>query len=214
MPAGGSQRIANWQKHVLIAPNGGAIYGSATGCGGSDDGAWLLGVRPDTASTTGEYRWSRERGGSACDAPRRAEPARKMGAFEGRKARPAGSTKRPHLSTVARRRDWITTERHRLPAWRPSRHPQGPALHVHRRGAHLCLGEAAQRRFRRQVGARHHAARCAVRHQPRSCLSGCRARQLVSQRLQWTPGYRIIRTIYPPVDLFEDIADPADWELL
>jgi hypothetical protein len=36
----------------------------------------------------------------------------------------------------------------------------------------------------------------------------------VSQRLQWTPGYRIIRTIYPPVDLFEDIADPADWELL
>jgi hypothetical protein len=36
----------------------------------------------------------------------------------------------------------------------------------------------------------------------------------VSRRLQWTPGYRIIRTIYPPVDLFEDIADPADWELL
>jgi hypothetical protein len=24
----------------------------------------------------------------------------------------------------------------------------------------------------------------------------------------------MIRTIYPPVDLFEDIADPADWELL
>jgi hypothetical protein len=36
----------------------------------------------------------------------------------------------------------------------------------------------------------------------------------VSQPLRWTPGYRIIRTIYPPVDLFEDIADPADWELL
>jgi hypothetical protein len=36
----------------------------------------------------------------------------------------------------------------------------------------------------------------------------------VSQRLRWTPGYRIIRTIYPPVDLYEDIADPADWELL
>ena len=32
--------------------------------------------------------------------------------------------------------------------------------------------------------------------------------------LHWRPGYRIIRTIYPPVDLFEDIADPADWELL
>ncbi len=36
----------------------------------------------------------------------------------------------------------------------------------------------------------------------------------MSQRMHWTPGYQIIRTIYPPVDLFEDIADPADWELL
>ena len=36
----------------------------------------------------------------------------------------------------------------------------------------------------------------------------------MSRRLRWTPGYRIIRTIYPPVDLFEDIADPTDWELL
>lgn len=36
----------------------------------------------------------------------------------------------------------------------------------------------------------------------------------MSQRVHWTPGYRTIRTIYPPVDLFEDIADPADWELL
>ena len=30
----------------------------------------------------------------------------------------------------------------------------------------------------------------------------------------WDKGYRIIRTVYPPVDLFEDIADPADWERL
>lgn len=36
----------------------------------------------------------------------------------------------------------------------------------------------------------------------------------MSQRLRWTPGYRLIRTIYPPVDLFEDIADPEDWDLL
>jgi hypothetical protein len=36
----------------------------------------------------------------------------------------------------------------------------------------------------------------------------------VSERLHWAPAFRIIRTIYPPVDLFEDIADPADWELL
>jgi RES domain len=36
----------------------------------------------------------------------------------------------------------------------------------------------------------------------------------VSERLHWAPAYRIIRSIYPPVDLFEDIADPEDWELL
>ena len=30
----------------------------------------------------------------------------------------------------------------------------------------------------------------------------------------WDRSYRIIRTVYPPVDLFEDVADPADWELL
>lgn len=36
----------------------------------------------------------------------------------------------------------------------------------------------------------------------------------MTHALRWVPAYRIIRTIYPPVDLFEDIADPADWELL
>jgi RES domain len=32
--------------------------------------------------------------------------------------------------------------------------------------------------------------------------------------LRWEKSHRIIRTIYPPVDLFEDIAPPGDWELL
>jgi len=32
--------------------------------------------------------------------------------------------------------------------------------------------------------------------------------------VDWPNSYHIIRTIYPPVDLFEDIADPADWETL
>lgn len=30
----------------------------------------------------------------------------------------------------------------------------------------------------------------------------------------WQGAVRIIRSLYPPVDLFEDIADPADWPLL
>lgn len=30
----------------------------------------------------------------------------------------------------------------------------------------------------------------------------------------WHGAVRIIRSIFPPIDLFEDIADPADWPLL
>lgn len=32
--------------------------------------------------------------------------------------------------------------------------------------------------------------------------------------MRWGKSHRIIRTIYPPVDLFEDIAPPEDWEIL
>lgn len=33
-------------------------------------------------------------------------------------------------------------------------------------------------------------------------------------RVRWPKACRIIRSIYPPIDLFEDIADPQDWEAL
>jgi hypothetical protein len=33
-------------------------------------------------------------------------------------------------------------------------------------------------------------------------------------RLSWAGAVRIIRSLHPPIDLFEDIADPADWPLL
>ncbi len=32
--------------------------------------------------------------------------------------------------------------------------------------------------------------------------------------VEWKGAVRIIRSAYPPIDLFEDIADPADWPLL
>jgi RES domain len=35
----------------------------------------------------------------------------------------------------------------------------------------------------------------------------------VSQ-VRWRGAVRIIRSVYPPIDLFEDIADPEDWPLL
>lgn len=33
-------------------------------------------------------------------------------------------------------------------------------------------------------------------------------------QVQWTRTHRLILSQYPPISLFEDIADPADWELL
>ena len=35
-----------------------------------------------------------------------------------------------------------------------------------------------------------------------------------TDRVVWPRACRIIRSIHPPIDLFEDIADPADWPLL
>jgi hypothetical protein len=32
--------------------------------------------------------------------------------------------------------------------------------------------------------------------------------------VSWRGAARIIRSLYPPIDLFEDIADPADWPLI
>lgn len=32
--------------------------------------------------------------------------------------------------------------------------------------------------------------------------------------VEWPRAVRIIRSVFPPIDLFEDIADPADWPLL
>ena len=33
-------------------------------------------------------------------------------------------------------------------------------------------------------------------------------------RVRWAKAYRIISSIFPPIDLFEDTSDPADWDLL
>lgn len=38
--------------------------------------------------------------------------------------------------------------------------------------------------------------------------------QLSVVRIRWPKACRIIRSIHPPIDLFEDIADPSDWEAL
>ena len=32
--------------------------------------------------------------------------------------------------------------------------------------------------------------------------------------VNWRNAVRIIRSLYPPIDLFEDVADPSDWPLL
>lgn len=40
------------------------------------------------------------------------------------------------------------------------------------------------------------------------------AESLPLSRVEWNGAVRIIRSAFPPIDLFEDIADPADWPLL
>jgi hypothetical protein len=40
------------------------------------------------------------------------------------------------------------------------------------------------------------------------------AAALPTALVDWKGAVRIIRSAYPPIDLFEDIADPADWPLL
>lgn len=37
---------------------------------------------------------------------------------------------------------------------------------------------------------------------------------LVTKRVRWAKAYRIISSIFPPIDLFEDSSNPEDWELL
>lgn len=37
---------------------------------------------------------------------------------------------------------------------------------------------------------------------------------IAQAHVEWAGARRIIRSAYPPIDLFEDIADPADWPLL
>lgn len=38
--------------------------------------------------------------------------------------------------------------------------------------------------------------------------------EFATVRVEWIGAVRIIRSVFPPIDLFEDIADPADWPLL
>lgn len=40
------------------------------------------------------------------------------------------------------------------------------------------------------------------------------AAQVRKSQVVWPGAVRIIRSVYPPIDLFEDVADPADWTLL
>jgi RES domain-containing protein len=40
------------------------------------------------------------------------------------------------------------------------------------------------------------------------------ARNLPTADVQWRPGFRLVASRFPPIDLFERVADPADWDAL
>lgn len=35
-----------------------------------------------------------------------------------------------------------------------------------------------------------------------------------TRRVRWTRSHRLIPSRFPPIDLFDDISPPEDWELL
>lgn len=45
-------------------------------------------------------------------------------------------------------------------------------------------------------------------------MPGSRLETPAISRVAWQPAVRIIRSLHPPIDLFEDIAEPEDWPLL
>jgi hypothetical protein len=49
---------------------------------------------------------------------------------------------------------------------------------------------------------------------PSGAGKGLEPVDLAVARVEWRGAVRIIRSAFPPIDLFEDIADPADWPLL
>ena len=40
------------------------------------------------------------------------------------------------------------------------------------------------------------------------------AEGIPTRRVRWKSAYRLVPSRYPPIDLFERIADPDDWQLL
>jgi hypothetical protein len=81
----------------------------------------------------------------------------------------------------------------------------------------LSIKEQAQRNlWWVQCSGRHGAWR---EHRPdrsarlSGCGTGCRV-TVALRCVTWPRTVRIIRSIHLPIDLFEDIADPADWEAL
>lgn len=40
------------------------------------------------------------------------------------------------------------------------------------------------------------------------------AAEIPTRRSRWEPAFRLIASRFPPIDLFERVADPADWEAL
>ena len=79
------------------------------------------------------------------------------------------------------------------------------------------LDSCQRSRLWRQIGTGPNVGRRAKRYHRGSCLSRRGAGGVVTPAfapIDWPESHCIIRSIYPPVFLFEGIADPADWELV
>ena len=96
-------------------------------------------------------------------------------------------------------------------------HSQRASLHVPGPVSRLHLVAQAKPCVRRRDRPQPASRRFHPRSGGSSSLPRHGTRRLVIPdiiRVRWPRTYRLVRSIYPPVDLFEDIADPADWELI
>ena len=103
----------------------------------------------------------------------------------------------------------------------PLGNPQSATYHLWRCRTKSRLDQGAERGFSRPFRSRRHAWRRTDRLDAGSPIRRCGARRLVVavadvpiSQIQWQHSVRIIRGVFPPINLFEDIAEPEDWSFL
>lgn len=94
-------------------------------------------------------------------------------------------------------------------------YPHGSSCLVRRPRTWLRMDTQSEKDSRRENSSRHNETRGDRKFDRGSRLVVCVVPNLVAEaytvRVNWQQYFRIVRSIFPPIDLFEDLANPADW---